>query len=1119
MAGSQVDCRSSTPIPVFGIPGLILLSWRTGEVNEEKVQIQVLALAEAGQITVDFRMKSDSPFEKMMKAWCQHQGLPQDQAIFEFNGRKLTPTDTPASCSWFSRDGVMKINARPREQEQPTSAPVEVSQGPTAPSADIMQSKPSESQENEKITIQVVAQADGGENIIDFKMKSDSPFEKMMKAWCQHQGLPQDQAIFEFNGRKLTPTDTPASCSWFSRDGVMKINARPREQEQPTSAPVEVSQGPTAPSADIMQSKPSESQENEKITIQVVAQADGGENIIDFKMKSTSPFEKMMKAWCKHQGLPEDEAIFEFNGRKLTPTDTPASCSWSSRDGVMKINARPREEEQPTSAPVEVSQGPTAPSADIMQSKPSESQENEKITIQVVAQADGGENIIDFKMKSTSPFEKMMKAWCKHQGLPEDEAIFEFNGRKLTPTDTPASCSWSSRDGVMKINARPREEEQPTSAPVEVSQGPTAPSADIMQSKPSESQENEKITIQVVAQADGGENIIDFKMKSTSPFEKMMKAWCKHQGLPEDEAIFEFNGRKLTPTDTPASCSWSSRDGVMKINARPREQEQPASAPVEVSQGPTAPSADIMQSKPSESQENEKITIQVVAQADGGENIIDFRMKSTSPFEKMMEAWCKHQGLPEDEAIFEFNGRKLTPTDTPASCSWSSRDGVMKINARPREEEQPTSAPVEVSQGPTAPSADIMQSKPSESQENEKITIQVVAQADGGENIIDFKMKSTSPFEKMMKAWCKHQGLPEDEAIFEFNGRKLTPTDTPASCSWSSRDGVMKINARPREEEQPTSAPVEVSQGPTAPSADIMQSKPSESQENEKITIQVVAQADGGENIIDFKMKSTSPFEKMMKAWCKQQGLPEDEAIFEFNGRKLTPTDTPASCSWSSRDGVMKINARPREEEQQTSAPVEVSQGPTAPSADIMQSKPSESQENEKITIQVVAQADGGENIIDFKMKSTSPFEKMMKAWCQAQGVASSDAIFDFNGRELTPNDTPASCSWSSRDGVMRVNARPRELKATAVEENVATASHDNEVVNTDSIPSEVEGQVSVQVRLRRKRCVIFFASGLSKDLQQKYMMILELAETFAVGNSDILFEHTCGSPPPTNFQ
>ena len=1040
--------------------------------NEGKVQIQVLALAEAGQITVDFRMKSDSPFEKMMKAWCQHQGLPQDQAIFEFNGRKLTPTDTPASCSWSSRDGVMKINARPREQEQPVSAPVEVSQGPTAPSADIMQSKPSESQENEKITIQVVAQADGGENVVDFKMKSTSPFEKMMKAWCKYQGLPEDEAIFEFNGRKLTPTDTPASCSWSSRDGVMKINARPQEQEQPVSAPVEVSQGPTAPSADMMQSKPSESQENEKITIQVVAQADGGENIIDFKMKSTSPFEKMMKAWCKHQGLPEDEAIFEFNGRKLTPTDTPASCSWSSRDGVMKIHARPREQEQPVSAPVEVSQGPTAPSADMMQSKPSESQENEKITIQVVAQADGGENIIDFKMKSTSPFEKMMKAWCKHQGLPEDEAIFEFNGRKLTPTDTPASCSWSSRDGVMKINARPREQEQPVSAPVEVSQGPTAPSADIMQSKPSESQENEKITIQVVAQADGGENIIDFKMKSTSPFEKMMKAWCKHQGLPEDEAIFEFNGRKLTPTDTPASCSWSSRDGVMKINARPQEQEQPVSAPVEVSQGPTAPSADMMQSKPSESQENEKITIQVVAQADGGENIIDFKMKSTSPFEKMMKAWCKHQGLPEAEAIFEFNGRKLTPTDTPASCSWSSRDGVMKINARPREQEQPASAPVEVSQGPTAPSADIMQSKPSESQENEKITIQVVAQADGGENIIDFKMKSTSPFEKMMKAWCKHQGLPEDEAIFEFNGRKLTPIDTPASCSWSSRDGVMKINARPQEQEQPVSAPVEVSQGPTAPSADIMQSKPSESQENEKITIQVVAQADGGENIIDFKMKSTSPFEKMMKAWCKHQGLPEDEAIFEFNGRKLTPTDTPASCSWSSRDGVMKINAGPREQEQPASAPVEVSRGPTAPSADIMQSKPSESQENEKITIQVVAQADGGENIIDFKMKSTSPFEKMMKAWCQAQGVAGTDAIFDFNGRKLTPIDTPASCSWSSRDGVMKINARPQELKATTVEENVATASHDNEVVNTDSIPSEVEGQVSVKVRLCRKRCV-----------------------------------------------
>ena len=1034
---------------------------------DEKIDIQVVALAEGGENIVDFKMKHSSAFEKMMKAWCKHQGLNEAEAIFEFNGRVLKANDTPEGCGWSRSDGAMKITAKPKE-EAPVSSTRAATQGvpatalETAGETSPPVSAASVASSDEKIDIQVVALAEGGENITDFKMKRSSAFEKMMKAWCKHQGLNEAEAIFEFNGRVLKANDTPEGCGWSRSDGAMKITAKPKE-EAPVSSTRAATQGVPAtaletagePSPPVAAASVASS--DEKIDIQVVALAEGGENIVDFKMKRGSAFEKMMKAWCKHQGLNEAEAIFEFNGRVLKPNDTPEGCGWSRSDGAMKIAAKPKEE-APVFSTRAATQGVPATVLDtIGETSPpvsaaSVASSDEKIDIQVVALAEGGENIVDFKMKHSSAFEKMMKAWCKHQGLNEAEAIFEFNGRVLKANDTPEGCGWSRSDGAMKITAKPKEE-APVSSTRAATQGvpatalETAGETSPPVSAASVASSDEKIDIQVVALAEGGENIVDFKMKHSSAFEKMMKAWCKHQGLNEAEAIFEFNGRVLKANDTPEGCGWSRSDGAMKITAKPKE-EAPVSSTRAASQGVPATVLDtIGETSPpvsaaSVASSDEKIDIQVVALAEGGENIVDFKMKRGSAFEKMMKAWCKHQGLNEADAIFEFNGRVLGPNDTPEGCGWSCSDGAMKITAKPKEE-APVSSTGSASQGVPATVLDtIGETSPpvsaaSVASSDEKISIQVVALAEGGENITDFKMKRSSAFEKMMKAWCKHQGLNEAEAIFEFNGCVLKPNDTPEGCGWSRSDGAMKITAKPKEE-APVSRTGSASQGVPATALDTAGdaippvSAASVASSDEKIDIQVVALAEGGENIVDFKMKRGSAFEKMMKAWCKHQGLNEAEAIFEFNGRVLGPNDTPEGCGWSRSDGAMKITAKPKEE-----APVSstgsASQGVPATVLDTMGetsppvSAASVASSDEKMSIQVVALAEGGENIVDFKMKRGSAFQKMMKAWCKHQGLNEAEAIFEFNGRVLKPNDTPEGCGWSRSDGAMKITAKPKE--------------------------------------------------------------------------------------------
>ena len=161
---------------------------------------------------------------------------------------------------------------------------------------------------------------------------------------------------------------------------------------------------------------------------------------------------------------------------------------------------------------------------------------------------------------------------------------------------------------------------------------------------------------------------------------------------------------------------------------------------------------------------------------------------------------------------------------------------------------------------------------------DEKIDVQVLALTDTGTaTSSNFKMKVTSFFEKMMKAWCKFQGVPESMADFEFNGRTLSPKDTPAACSFSARDGVMRITAKPKEETAATTASAEVSQHASPPIAENRrqesvqeQNSTQQSESDEKVSIQVVAHADGGDNVIDFKLKSSSRLDKMMKASCTQ---------------------------------------------------------------------------------------------------------------------------------------------------------------------------------------------------------------------------------------------------------
>ncbi|KAH0623925.1 hypothetical protein JD844_007131 [Phrynosoma platyrhinos] len=64
--------------------------------------------------------------------------------------------------------------------------------------------------ENDHINLKVAGQ-DG--SVVQFKIKRHTPLSKLMKAYCERQGLSMRQIRFRFDGQPINETDTPAQLS------------------------------------------------------------------------------------------------------------------------------------------------------------------------------------------------------------------------------------------------------------------------------------------------------------------------------------------------------------------------------------------------------------------------------------------------------------------------------------------------------------------------------------------------------------------------------------------------------------------------------------------------------------------------------------------------------------------------------------------------------------------------------------------------------------------------------------------------------------------------------------------------------------------------------------------
>ncbi|XP_056390890.1 small ubiquitin-related modifier 3 isoform X1 [Hyla sarda] len=71
--------------------------------------------------------------------------------------------------------------------------------------------------ENDHINLKVAGQ-DG--SVVQFKIKRHTPLSKLMKAYCDRQGLSMRHIRFRFDGQPINETDTPAQLEMEDEDTI-----------------------------------------------------------------------------------------------------------------------------------------------------------------------------------------------------------------------------------------------------------------------------------------------------------------------------------------------------------------------------------------------------------------------------------------------------------------------------------------------------------------------------------------------------------------------------------------------------------------------------------------------------------------------------------------------------------------------------------------------------------------------------------------------------------------------------------------------------------------------------------------------------------------------------------
>uniref|UniRef100_A0A8C9J124 Jupiter microtubule associated homolog 1 n=1 Tax=Piliocolobus tephrosceles TaxID=591936 RepID=A0A8C9J124_9PRIM len=138
-------------------------------------------------------------------------------------GRSRTPAGPPApnGDSWPSRPARVRRGVRARgvsTLRRPRVGCCSLRGGGESPGLGLhLSGEGVKTENNDHINLKVAGQ-DG--SVVQFKIKRHTPLSKLMKAYCERQGLSMRQIRFRFDGQPINETDTPAQLEMEDEDTI-----------------------------------------------------------------------------------------------------------------------------------------------------------------------------------------------------------------------------------------------------------------------------------------------------------------------------------------------------------------------------------------------------------------------------------------------------------------------------------------------------------------------------------------------------------------------------------------------------------------------------------------------------------------------------------------------------------------------------------------------------------------------------------------------------------------------------------------------------------------------------------------------------------------------------------
>lgn len=419
-----------------------------------------------------------------------------------------------------------------------------------------------------------------------------------------------------------------------------------------------------------------------------------------------------------------------------------------------------------------------------------------------------------------------------------------------------------------------------------------------------------------------------FNVKSTALMKKVIDAYCKLQCQDRDALRFVFDGIRIQDHDTPNSLEMEDGDIV--------------DVWTELRGGVGTPEYEA----PKKEGEVTHINIRV---KDQDSNEVHFKIKSTTPLRKVMDAYCQRQGLRRDALRFLFDGDRVQDDDTPESRELED-DDCLEVFAQQL--------------GGSNDGNNVANSGQAQGEEraaSDSINIRVTDMQ--GENELHFKVKKMIALAKVMNAWAVKQGTTRDTFRFMFRGFRVLDNDTPQSLNMNNDD----LLTAHHEQGQPAT--------------------PNQEQQHDANSLHLnVKVTDQSGNEQFFRIKKNMPLEKLMQNWCDKLGNNLNSQRFMFEGSRIQKGNTATSLEIEDGDMIQVF------QEQEGGGRESEGDGvKTEAEPQIMSIKVRNTSQDE----------------MTFKIKNTAKLGKLMKAYAVQQG-RSPDTLRFFlsDGKRVGPTDT-----------------------------------------------------------------------------------------------------------------